>query len=159
GQSATLALKGLSGSGVHEELLDPTGTPLVLGHTGPTNEDEVISDFIAPASGTYYAHITSSSKSPVDYSLVLTVNAGFDTENNDSIATAQNVLSPEVAGGQWVLGDVGNVDVKKLTFDELPFQPVNGLTYQGVTFGFTINGVASTDAHYHGSGPGQLKYV
>lgn len=46
-----------------------------------------------------------------------------------------------------------------LTFDELPTQPVNGLTYQGVTFGFTIGGNPSTDAVYAGIGPGSIAYL
>jgi hypothetical protein len=49
--------------------------------------------------------------------------------------------------------------IQTLKFDELPFVPVNNLTFQGVTFQFQINGVPSTDAHYHSSGPGQLIYV
>jgi hypothetical protein len=36
-----------------------------------------------------------------------------------------------------------------LTMDEVPFQPVNGLSIQGVTFGFVIDGAASTDAFYN----------
>ena len=40
-----------------------------------------------------------------------------------------------------------------LTFDELPTQPVNGLSVQGVTFGFEVAGVSSTDAFYDGGGP------
>ena len=46
-----------------------------------------------------------------------------------------------------------------LTFDELPTQPVNGLTFMGVTFHFTIGGVPSTDAVYHGFGPGTTMFV
>lgn len=46
-----------------------------------------------------------------------------------------------------------------LTFDELPFQPVNGLSYQGVTFGFTVGGADSNDAFYRSFGPGQLATV
>jgi hypothetical protein len=38
--------------------------------------------------------------------------------------------------------------VVELTMDELPMQPVNGLSLQGVTFGFTISGAASTDATF-----------
>ena len=36
-----------------------------------------------------------------------------------------------------------------LTFSELPNQPVNGLTFQNITFGFTVGGLASTDAQYN----------
>jgi len=46
-----------------------------------------------------------------------------------------------------------------LTFDELLTQPVNGLTYKGVTFGFTIGGNPSMDAVYSGVGPGSIAYL
>jgi hypothetical protein len=46
-----------------------------------------------------------------------------------------------------------------LTFDELPFVPVNNLTFMGVTFQFQVNGVPSTDAHYNAFGPGKIIYV
>jgi hypothetical protein len=46
-----------------------------------------------------------------------------------------------------------------LTFDELPTQPVDGLSYMGVTFGFTVGGISSTDAIYNGTGPGTLTYL
>ena len=41
-----------------------------------------------------------------------------------------------------------------LTFDELPFQPVDGLSFMGVTFGFT-----GTDAAYNSSGPFAITFV
>ena len=46
-----------------------------------------------------------------------------------------------------------------LTFDELPTQPVDGLSYMGITFGFTVGGVSSTDAIYNDIGPGTLTYL
>ena len=46
-----------------------------------------------------------------------------------------------------------------LTFDELPTQPVDGLSYMGVTFGFKVGGSPSTDAFYNGIGPGTLTYL
>ena len=46
-----------------------------------------------------------------------------------------------------------------LTFDEISMQPVDGLNFKGVTFGFQIMGVPSLDARYYASGPGQIKYV
>lgn len=49
--------------------------------------------------------------------------------------------------------------VTTLTFDELPLQPVNGLSVSGVTFGFEIGGVPSTDARYHAFGPGSTSFV
>jgi hypothetical protein len=46
-----------------------------------------------------------------------------------------------------------------LTFDELAPQPADGLSFMGVTFGFTVGGNPSTDARYGGSGPGQICFV
>ena len=46
-----------------------------------------------------------------------------------------------------------------LTFDELPYQSVDGLSYEGVTFGFTVGGSPSTDAYYGAAGPGPLTYL
>jgi hypothetical protein len=46
-----------------------------------------------------------------------------------------------------------------LTFNELPTQPVNGLSYMGITFGFKIGGSPSTDAVYNAIGPGTLTYL
>jgi hypothetical protein len=55
-------------------------------------------------------------------------------------------------------GGVANAAVT-LTFDELPTQPVNGLSYKGVTFGFTIGGSPSADALYSDVGPGYITYL
>lgn len=49
--------------------------------------------------------------------------------------------------------------VTTLNFDEVPFQPVDGLDVSGVTFGFQIGGVPSTDAHYNAFGPGTTTFV
>lgn len=64
----------------------------------------------------------------------------------------------------WVLvgllwAGAADAAITTLTFDELPTQPVNGLTFQGVTFGFTVGGNPSTDAVYSGIGPGSIAYV
>jgi len=59
----------------------------------------------------------------------------------------------------WVLMAPRALLATTLHFDELPFQPVNGLTFEGVTFTFTINGVPSRDANYDAYGPGKITYV
>ena len=47
-----------------------------------------------------------------------------------------------------------------LTFDELPYQSVDGLSYGDVTFGFTAScGHPSTDAYYGAVGAGALTYL
>jgi hypothetical protein len=46
-----------------------------------------------------------------------------------------------------------------LTFDELDFQPVDGLHFGGVTFAFQVGGLPSNDAFYGAFGPGRITYV
>jgi hypothetical protein len=46
-----------------------------------------------------------------------------------------------------------------LDFTELPFQPVDGLSYMGVTFGFKVDVNPSTDAIYNFYGPGTVVFV
>jgi len=54
---------------------------------------------------------------------------------------------------------VSNASVT-LDFTELPFQPVDGLSYMGVTFGFWVGGSPSGDANYNSSsGPGTVTFV
>jgi hypothetical protein len=36
-----------------------------------------------------------------------------------------------------------------ITFDELPFQPVDQISYKGVTFDFKVGGINSADAYYN----------
>ena len=60
----------------------------------------------------------------------------------------------------FVLMSVGTANAAfTLTFDELPTQPVDGLSYNGVTFGFKVDWVPSTDAVYNDIGPGTLTYL
>ena len=44
--------------------------------------------------------------------------------------------------------------ITTLHFDELPFQPVHGLQFNGANFKFKISGTPSTDANYNSFGPG-----
>jgi hypothetical protein len=46
-----------------------------------------------------------------------------------------------------------------LDFSELPFQPVDGLSYMGVTFHFSIGGNPSTEASYNPYGAGITTFV
>jgi hypothetical protein len=46
-----------------------------------------------------------------------------------------------------------------ITMDEVDSQPVNGLDLAGVTFGFTVGGLLSTDATIHAFGVGDLVYL
>jgi hypothetical protein len=46
-----------------------------------------------------------------------------------------------------------------LTFSELPSQSIDGLSYKGVTFRFSVGGNSSSDAYYFGSGLGTTTFL
>lgn len=51
------------------------------------------------------------------------------------------------------------VPLTAITFDELAAQPIHGLSFKGVTFAFAVGSVPSSDASYHGAGPGTTTWV
>ena len=79
------------------ELRDASGALLEVGTEVGTNVDQVISNFVAPEAGTYYARVSSAAEA--DYTLVVTRNAVFDTESNDDFASAQDLEGLRVALG------------------------------------------------------------
>src|SRR5262249_26652860 len=69
--------------------------------------DEVITDFVATVAGTYTARVSGAAGA---YSLVVTRNADFDAEANNTLAQAQSLFAGG-AGRLWALGHVGDVGV------------------------------------------------
>src|SRR5262249_28045689 len=102
GQSATVAATSLDGGALKVALLDSTGKTLALGSGQAINVSSMISNFVASSTGTYYVQLTSDTGAR--YSLVVTRSAAFDTEGNNSTATAQDLISPEVASQRWAMG-------------------------------------------------------
>jgi hypothetical protein len=94
GQSATVGLKNVTGSGATIAIQDAAGTTLATGQDGATNLDEVIRHFVAPAGGTYYVVVTTIG-SAATYDLVVTRDATFETEAND-VAAAPQLLGSDV---------------------------------------------------------------
>jgi hypothetical protein len=102
--SATLNLltSGFSGL-VHITLFDPSQTPVAFGTAGPTNVNEVINNFTAGSTGTYYLWVWGSTFGPVDYSVTVERGAVFELEPNNSFVTAQNIDNVDGALGAIVL--------------------------------------------------------
>jgi hypothetical protein len=90
GEQVSLAVTALPSGQVAEELQDSagnilaTGTPISGGNVG-----QAISNFTAPATGTYYVRVSGASL--VNYDLVVTPNAAFDLGGNGTQATAQDL--------------------------------------------------------------------
>lgn len=78
------------------------------------------------------------------------------------VVTFDAALADRFFIDNFAFGTFGLEDT--LEFDEVPFQPIDGLTVtapsgNSVTFGFTVGGTASDDANYNSFGPGTLTYV
>jgi hypothetical protein len=129
------ALEHLSGVGANVFLEDCEGTVLATGAGGSTNYDRGIRNFPITDGGTYFLRVSGTVAAT--YNLVATRNAAFDTEGNDTIATAQS-LNPT----RGVLGHVtgGVAPVSLQNFD-------NGLL-TGYTFlGPNLTSVTAAAAH------------
>ena len=105
GETASIAVKGVSSTAVNLELKNGAGQTLAAGIAGPTNFDKAIADFRATATDTYY--IVVSGTATTDYTLLMGKNAALSTETNSFLSSAQPLLSLQVAGDQYVFGRAG----------------------------------------------------
>jgi hypothetical protein len=87
GQTATIAVTDLDKLKASLDIEDGGGNVLALARTVDTNVHQAISNFLARTAGTYYVHVTGDG---ARYSLVVTRNADFDTQNDHTLATAQD---------------------------------------------------------------------
>lgn len=98
GERVSLAATNLATGNVDVQLRDPAGTTvLASGTAGATNVNEAISNFLVTSAGTYTVRVSGDSNVP--YSLVVTKEAAFELENNNTLALAQ-----DLSGTAGVLG-------------------------------------------------------
>ena len=100
GESATIAMTGLAGLSNSFELRDAANNLLVTSAAGATSADQVIADFTSTAAGTSVYYVVAQPN--VDYSLLVTKNASFDRDANNTPGLAQPLV-----GSQDVLGYLG----------------------------------------------------
>ncbi len=101
GETATLALAALTPGNMTLALYNGSSppVPLALG-VAAANLDQVINNFVdATSDGTADTYFTQVSGDDADYSLVITRNADFDTEENDDLASAQQLTGTHAALG------------------------------------------------------------
>jgi Ca2+-binding RTX toxin-like protein len=108
GETVSVALTGLAAGSLEVELRDSSNTLVAAGVGGATNVTRIIDNAQAGAAGTYYARVLGTGTVP--YSLVITPNAAFDTEGNDSSLTAQDI-SP-------ARGVLGSVEATTINFTD-----------------------------------------
>jgi hypothetical protein len=114
GQTATLALTGLTPGNLYLDLLPPDGTTvLATGVSGGPNQGVAIGNFTFATAGTYYARI--SGDVITQYSLVVTRDAAFDTGTHLSFATAEDIgTAHTVLGGFASSAGAGTVTLDAL---------------------------------------------
>lgn len=106
GQRVTVALTNLAAGNVDVQLIGTDGTTvLATGVAGATNLNEAIPNFLIPAAGTYFLRVSGDGSVP--YSVVVTKDAVFDAEANNTLATAQTMTGSQGALGQ-VQGGTGS---------------------------------------------------
>ncbi len=145
-ETDTFAVTNVAAGNVHVDLLSVSGTVIASGTGGPGGIAEVISN-ASLAAGTYYLRVGGDANVP--YDLVVTHGASFASQSNYTSATAQ-----PLSGVAGVLGATGAIN-QTLTMDEVAYQPIDGLTVKGVTFGFT----PGLYAYYDTYGPGVTAYT
>jgi extracellular elastinolytic metalloproteinase len=106
----TVSLRLNTTPSVRLELQDAAGHVVAVGAAGTSNFDRGLS-YVPTAGGTYYLRLLGTANA--NYQLVVTRNAGFEAEPNDTLATAQ-----DITGTRGVLGAVAtatDVDWYKVT--------------------------------------------
>lgn len=82
GDRVDLVLDRLTSGNLELALANSAGSVIATGAAGLTNADQMIQQFVAPATGTYYARIGGDAAVP--YVLSLVRGAGFEREANDA---------------------------------------------------------------------------
>jgi len=103
GESATVVAEARSQAGAWErgsvdvELQDADGNTVASG--------DALHNYVASTTGTYFVVVSGDG---ADYRLVVARNADVDTEPNNDLLSSQQILSTEVDGGLWVLGNLSS---------------------------------------------------
>ncbi|MDB5298619.1 MAG: Thermophilic serine proteinase precursor, partial [Phycisphaerales bacterium] len=103
GQSLTFAATALAAGNLNLTLVDAAGNVLATGAAGATNVSQFISDYLAPSAGTYYVRVGGDGG--LSYSVLATRGAEFDSEPNDTLASAQSIDQTRM-----VLGSLSGTD-------------------------------------------------
>lgn len=87
GEAVSLTINNLTTGGLNIAILDPAGVPVANSVAGATNLTEILANFVAPTTDTYYVEVTGDPNT--EYQLGVQVGGTFDAEANDSFAAAQ----------------------------------------------------------------------
>ena len=102
GQAISVALENVAEGGATLALQDAAGNVVATGEGGATNLDLAIRNYVAAGGGVYYV-VVASVQTDARYNLVVTRDAAFDTERNDTFGAAQPLGGARA--GDWGSGD------------------------------------------------------
>lgn len=106
-----------TGAGLDLALLDSGGGTLATGAGGSANLGKAISGFTPATTGTYYVRMSGASSVP--YNVVVTRDAGFDKEDNNSFATAQDISATRGALGSIAVGGAYESAILTPAFEDI----------------------------------------
>ncbi len=132
GESATIAVTGRTDLSNSFELRDAANNLLATSVAGATSADQIIADFTSTSPGTAVYYVVA--RPNVDYSLLVTKNAAFDRDANNSPAAAQPlVVSQDVVG--YLGGEISRVTEGFETgnFSQLPWTSVGNQSWSVTT--------------------------
>lgn len=132
GQTASVVLNS-SSSAAAMKLRGPDGTILAICASNTASSNSIISNFIAPATGTYTVEFGPSSS--ITYNLGIYRDAGIEVESNDTIQTANPIGSRSLNDSRFLLGNLtaGSSDyyqLKVFAGDVLKFKTSTGNNQQ-----------------------------
>ena len=126
-------------------LLDAAGNELAAGIPVNENITESIDAFVAGSTADFFVEI--SGDAGTDYSLLVTRNAQYDIEDNNTPVDGQTLLMRDVGGGVFEGQALGGREISALLVDPDDFAPGTNLTnaFAGVTLSVvSSNGVTPT---------------
>jgi hypothetical protein len=136
GQVVTVGLKNLTGTGDVISIQNSSGTTLARGVAGAANLDQEISNFTAPAAGTYYV-VVSDGVTNATYNLTIIRDAAFDAQSNGSVGAAQDLTGTHGVVGSLVstAADVvpaADASTEAYSSNAYPFAYVSTMRYQQI---------------------------
>jgi len=111
GDSLSIGVASEARMHAHVALYDPAGQLMTRGLSGSTNFDEIITNFVVAADGTYFVQVAPdpTANRSGDHTLVVVRNASLDAEWNSAPEAAQDITAYGT-----VVGSVGLIQAGRL---------------------------------------------
>ena len=113
GESSTIVVQSLNNDNVSFTLLDDEGDVLAESVPGASNFTAGLNNFVAPDDGTYFVQV--SGDPGLQFNLVVTRGADFNTQPNNQYPSAQDITATELSGDNKLGGVLGYLQTTATT--------------------------------------------